>query len=152
MGANPAYADALRMIARRELSERQIRQRLARRGHAAHDVDTAIATLKAAGAVDDARVAAIIARAAVSVRKRGRLRVVRQIEAAGIAPDLARRAADEVFQEIDPEVLLQAALQKRLKGSGHITDDRHHARLYRYLIGQGFEADAVAALLRRYRS
>ena len=152
MAANPAYVDALRMVARRELSERQLRQRLARRNHASGDIDTAIDALKSQGSLDDARVAGMIARAAATGRKRGKLRVIRQIEAAGIAPALARRAADEVFQQIDPDALLKGALEKRFRESDRIADDRHYARLYRYLIGQGFEPDAVAALLRRYRS
>ena len=149
MGAD-AYLDALRMIARRELSEAQVRQRLARRSHDPDDIDTAVARLKAEGSIDDVRVAGAIARTEATVRKRGRLRVRRRIEAAGISTTLAHRAADETFRDIDGDALMEAALRKRLRGDG-IADDRDYARLYRYLLGQGFEADTVAALLRRYR-
>ena len=151
MAANPAYTDALRLIARRELSELQLRQRLDRRNHSSEDIDAAVEALKANGSVDDARVAAIVARAATS-RKRGKLRVLRDIRAAGIPSHLARRAADDLFHDVDADALLEAALRRRLKEGEPIADDRHYARLYRYLIGQGFEPDAIAALLRRYRS
>ena len=40
-----AYIDALRMLARRELSEAQVRQRLARRQHPAAAIDEAVARL-----------------------------------------------------------------------------------------------------------
>jgi SOS response regulatory protein OraA/RecX len=85
------------------------------------------------------------------IRKRGRLRVKRQIEAAGISPSLAQRAVDEAFEEIDPDAQLNAALQKRLRGREQIADDKEFSRLYRYLIGQGFESDKVVSTLRKLR-
>jgi len=57
VSANRAYLDALRMLARRELSEAQIRQRLARREHEPDLIDEAAARLKEERALDDVRVA-----------------------------------------------------------------------------------------------
>jgi SOS response regulatory protein OraA/RecX len=94
-------------------------------------------------------VAGAIARTETSLRKRGRLRVKRRIEAAGIAPAIAQRAIDETFQEIDPDALIAAALERRLRGRTRIEDDREFQRLYRYLSTQGFESDRIVALLRR---
>ena len=152
MSANRAYLDALRMLARRELSEAQIRQRLVRREHGADLVDEAVARLKAERAIDDVRVADAIARSETSVRKRGRLRVKRKIESAGIGSATARQAVDEIFGAIDADVLLEAALAKRLRHGKAIADDREFNRLYRYLIGQGFEPDRVLAALKKHRS
>jgi regulatory protein len=138
------------MLARRELSEAQLRQRLARRGHEGNAIDAAIARLKADRSLDDARVAGAIARTETGIRGRGRLRVRRQIEAAGIASSIAQRTVDELFQDIDADALMAAALERRLRGE-RIADERQFNRLYRYLAGQGFEADRVLALLRRMR-
>jgi regulatory protein len=149
--ATDAYLSALRLLAGRELSEAQLRQRLARRGHADAAIDAAIARLKADRSLDDARVAAALARSETSLRKRGRLRVRRRIEAAGIAGPLAQRAVDEVFAGIDADALMAAALEKRLRGRSTIADEREFQRLYRFLIGQGFESDRILALLRRHR-
>ena len=143
-----AYIDALRMLARRELSEAQVRQRLARREHAPADIDSAVARLLAERAIDDARVAAAIARSQSAVKRRGRLRILRQIEQAGIARATARRATDEVFESIDPEALIEASLAKRLRGRARIGDQAEFGRLYRYLIGQGFGPDEVMRVLR----
>jgi regulatory protein len=140
------------MLARRELSERQLRQRLARREHSPEDIDAAIARLKENRSLDDARVAGAIARMETGIRKRGRLRVKRQIEAAGISSSLAQRAVDDAFEEIDPDAQLNAALEKRLRGREQIADDKEFSRLYRYLLGQGFESDRVLAVLRRRRT
>jgi regulatory protein len=140
------------MLARRELSEKQLRQRLARREYSPDDIDAAIARLKESRSLDDARVAGAIARMETGIRKRGRLRVKRQIEAAGISSSLAQRAVDAAFEEIDPDAQLEAALQRRLRGREQIADDREFSRLYRYLIGQGFESDRVVAVLRKRRA
>ena len=135
------------MLARRELSEQQVRQRLARKQHEPDDIDTAVARLREERALDDSRVAEAIARMETSIRKRGKMRVRQQIERAGIAKSTATHAIDEVFATIDDEALLQASLDKRLRGRETIADDREFQRLYRYLVGQGFESDRVLKAL-----
>jgi regulatory protein len=137
------YVDALKMLARRDLSEAQVRQRLAVRGHDPESIDAAVARLKGERAIDDARVAEAIARRETSAKHRGRLRVKRQIESAGITGAIARRALDEIFGEIDGDALIEAALTRRLGSRTSIDDDAEFHRLCRYLIGQGFEADHV---------
>ena len=149
--ARRAYTDALKLLARRELSEAQVRQRLARRRHEPDAVDAAIERLRDEKALDDVRVAEAIARSESALRKRGKLRVRLQIERAGIASATARRVVDEVFADLDADALLDAALAKRLRRGDDIADDRMFNRLYRYLVGQGFDPDRVMALLRTRR-
>jgi regulatory protein len=145
----PAYLAGLSLLARRELSEAQVRQRLLRRGHVPEEVEAAIGRLKSERALDDARVASAIARTEVALHQRGRLRVHRQIAKAGIATATAKQAIESAYAEVDLEALLSAALQKRLRGAEHITDQKTHQRLYRYLVGQGFESDRVLNALRQ---
>jgi len=146
------YIDGLKMLGRRELSERQVRQRLARKGHEPDAIDAAIARLLEERAIDDERVAEAIARTETSVRRRGKLRVRMQIERAGIAKATAKRAVDDVFDAIDDDALIESSLDKRLRGRETIADDREFQRLYRYLVGQGFESDrALKALNARRR-
>jgi len=144
-----AYIDALKMLGRRELSEAQIRQRLARRDYDAESIDAAVARLLDERAIDDNRVAEAIARTETAIRKRGRLRVQRKIESVGIAAAIARHAVDEVFGSLDDDELLESALAKRLRAGASIADERDFNRLYRYLIGQGFEPDRVLEILKR---
>jgi regulatory protein len=149
--ADSAYVAALRMLGRRELSEAQLRQRLARRGHESGDIDTAVVRLKADRSLDDARVAGAIVRTETSIRRRGRLRVRRQLQAAGIDADVAAEALDAGFAEIDVDALLDAALARRLPADRPIADDREFQRLYRFLMVQGFDSDLILAVLRRRR-
>jgi len=136
------------MLGRRELTERQVRQRLARRGYDDESIDEAVNRLKADRSLDDERAAKAMAHAETSLKKRGKLRVKRRLEAAGISSTVAQRAIQEVFESIDGDALIEAALRKRLRGREGITDEREFQRLYRYLTGQGFESDRVLALLR----
>ena len=145
------YLAGLRMLARRELSEQEIRQRLARRHHDRDAIDSAVARLKENRSLDDERVSGALARSEVGLKRHGRLRAQRQMEAAGITPALARRALDEVFASVDPDELIAAALAKWLRCGRLIEDDAHFRRLYRSLIGQGFEPDRVLATLRAHR-
>ena len=146
-----AYLAALKMLGRRELSESQIRQRLARRGYTPDDVGPAVERLKAERGIDDVRVAEAIARTETSVKYRGKLRVRRQIEQAGIASQTAREASDGLFDDIDDHALMEAALGRRLPRDRPIADDREFRRLYRYLVAQGFESDRTLELLRTRR-
>jgi regulatory protein len=148
--SNDTYLTALKMLARRELSEEQLRQRLLRRQHDSDAIEEAIGRLKSERSLDDERVAGAIARSETGLKKRGRYRVTRQIEAAGIASSIAKRVVDETFAAIDGADLLAQALARRLRGRTRIEDDREFQRLYRYLVAQGFEPDKVMALLRTY--
>jgi regulatory protein len=135
------------MLARRELSEAQVRQRLARRGFDADSIDEAIDRLKQERAIDDVRTAEAIARSETTLKHRGPVRVRRQIEHAGIASSTARRAVDDLFESVDDSSLLEASLAKRLRRQDTIQDERQYARLYRYLLAQGFEADHIVRAL-----
>ena len=139
------------MLGRRELSERQVRQRLARKGYEDDDVNAAIDRLKQDRSVDDERAARAMAHAETSLKKRGQLRVKQRLQAAGISPAVAQRAIQETFESIDADALLTSALQKRLRGRERIADEAEFQRLYRYLVGQGFEPDRILALLRRHK-
>jgi regulatory protein len=144
-----AYAAGLAMLARRELSEAQIRERLRRKGHDAGAVDEAVARLRAARAIDDRRVAVSAARTEAQIRSRGRAYVLRRLAALGIPPDLAADAVDEVFGALDESALLARALARRLRGpSATIQDAAHFRRLYQQLVRQGFPPSAVIAALK----
>ena len=146
--SQPGYVAGLKMLARRELSEAQLRQRLARKRFGEADIDEAVSRLRRERALDDRRVALACARTEVRLRQRGRTRVARQIEALGIAREIARAAVSEVFAELDETELLAQALEKRLRRGESLEDSAAARRVHRYLIAQGFEPSRVAALVK----
>ena len=142
-----AYVTGLRMLARRELSESQLRLRLARRQLDPDDINAAIDRLRRERALDDRRTALAWARREAHAKRRGRLRVLRQIESLGIARDVARDAVAEVFADVDEQALLAQTLEKRL-GRGRSIDQATLRRVQRHLMAQGFEAAQISAALR----
>jgi regulatory protein len=143
-----AYLDGLRLLARRELSVASLRARLLDREHPSDEIDAAIAHLLETRALDDDRVARAYARTAASVKGRGRLRVMRELSAMGIAKDTAAQALADVFGDLDERTLIERALQKKLRGRPRITSPAERARLYQYLMRQGFSPAAIMHALR----
>jgi regulatory protein len=148
-GPDRAYIVSLTLLARRELSEAQVRTRLAKRKFEDNEIDAAMTRLKRERALDDRRTALACARTQVRIKHRGRARVVRQIEALGIARDIARDAVAEVFAELDEPSLLEQALDRRLRHGLSLSDPVVFRRMHRYLLGQGFDPGHVTTLLRR---
>lgn len=144
-----AHSDALRLLAGRELSVAELRQRLVDREHPAEDIDRAIERLLESGALDDARVARAYARSAVNVKGRGRLRITRELQQKGIPHDIAAAALADVFGDLDERTLVARAIQKKLRGGPRPADRAAYARLYQHLMRQGFSPAVVAAELRR---
>jgi regulatory protein len=151
MPERTAYVDALHLLGRRELSVRQLRERLRDREHRDEDVDRAIDLLIENRALDDRRVAAAYVRTALKVKGRGRLRIQRELQEMGIEKDVAGEALAEAFGEVDERALIAKALQKKLRGKPKIASAAEYGRVYQFLMRQGFSPAAVSAALRQYR-
>jgi regulatory protein len=143
-----AYLDGLRLLARRELSVKELRDRLVDREHPGEEIDRAIEHLLETQALDDARVARAYARTASKVKGRGRLRVMRELNAMGIAKETASEAVADVFADVDERSLIAKALQKKMRGRPRVANAAEHARLYQYLMRQGFTPAGIVAALR----
>ncbi|HEX2453766.1 MAG TPA: regulatory protein RecX [Vicinamibacterales bacterium] len=146
-----AYSDALALLSRRDLSVSECRARLRDREHPAEDIDAAIERLRESGALDDARVARSYAQTALSVKGRGRLRILRELQERGISKEDAAGALGDVAGSSDERALVTKAIQKRLRTGRRPTDRAGFARLYQYLMRQGFTPSAVSAELRKLR-
>ncbi|MEO6238240.1 MAG: RecX family transcriptional regulator [Vicinamibacterales bacterium] len=151
MPERTAYVDALHMLGRRELSVQQIRDRLIERQHSREDVDRAIDLLIENRALDDARVAGAYVRTAIRIKGRGRLRIQRELQMMGIAKDVAAAALADAFGEVDERTLIAKALQKKLRSNQQISTSAEYARVFQFLMRQGFSPASVTAVLRARR-
>jgi regulatory protein len=143
-----AYTLALSWLARRELTERQIRTRLGRREVEAAEIDAAVERLRREGALDDRRVAGAYVRTAVRLKGRGPLRLRRDLQTLGVSGAAAREAIDEALAETPEDALIDRALAKRWPATADV-DRAVLARIYRALLRQGFASDKVMAAIRR---
>jgi SOS response regulatory protein OraA/RecX len=139
------------MLSRREVSVSQLRARLLNRDHPADDVERAIERLLETQALDDGRVARAHARMAANVKGRGRLRVMRELAAMGIAKQTASEAVAEAFADVDERSLIAKAVHKKLRGKTRLASAAEYASLYQFLMRQGFTPAGIAAALRRFR-
>ncbi len=146
-----AYTDAVRLLSRRQLSVTECRSRLAELEHPDPDIETAITHLVETGALDDARLARAYARTASEVKGRGRVRVIRELEARGVDHETAAEAVGETYAEKDERAMVARAVEKKLRGRPQPKDPREYARLYQHLMHQGFTPAAVQAALRKLR-
>ena len=138
------------MLGQRELSEAQIRTRLARRGCDADAITSALERLKRDRTLDDSRVARAAARLEAGIRHRGPARVRQRLQSMGLADDVVQKAVTEAFEDVDELALLDAAFERRLRGRELAElDDKARARLVRGLVGQGFSFGAVLRKVRK---
>jgi regulatory protein len=151
MPQRSAYLDALHLLAGRELTVKQLRDRLVDREHNREEIDRAIEHLLESKALDDARVAAAYVRTAIKIKGRGRLRVQRELQEIGVERDVASEALAEAFGDVDERTLIANALKKKLRGKPKMTTSAEYARVYQFLLRQGFSPDGVNAALRKLR-
>jgi len=128
-----ALAVATRALARREHSQRSLRERLLRAGVSVGDAEAVVAELQQTGLVDDARFAEERARV-LAGKGKGDAAIRFDLERAGVGPDDLEAA----LGTLDPERERAAALVAR-RGASPAT-----ARL---LAGRGFDEEVVAALV-----
>jgi SOS response regulatory protein OraA/RecX len=94
--------------------------------------------------LDDQRVARAAARVEARIRGRGPARVRQKLHTLGIPADIAQKAVEDAFLDVDESALLEQALERRLRGQTlPDLDDRARARIVRGLVGQGFSLGAV---------
>jgi SOS response regulatory protein OraA/RecX len=143
-----AYVTALTFLARRELSTAQVRGRLARRQFDPHDIEAAVTRLQAERALDDRRAALACARREAHFKRHGQARALRQLEMLGIDREVARAAVTEVFADLDEDLLIEQALDRRLRTGASLPEAPALRRAHRYLLAQGFDAARVHAAIR----
>jgi regulatory protein len=148
-GSGDPYTLALQWLSVRELSARQIRQRLARRDVPADAAEAVVARLQAAGVLDESRMAHAAARLETVIRGRGPARARQKLRSLGLGDADVERALDAAFEDVDVATLLGRALDKRLaRERGDLRDPAVVRRVVGSLVRQGFAPGAVLARLR----
>jgi regulatory protein len=144
-----AYFRALRWLTARELSEAQVRDRLADKGYTDVAIVPAIERLIQDRTLDDRRAATAVARTEARVRRRGPHRVMGKLIAMQIDRDLAKDIVRELFGEEDQASLVDQALERRLRGNtDRVKDPKERQKLMAYLLRQGFSASVASAAIR----
>jgi regulatory protein len=144
-----AYLHALRWLTARELSEAQVRARLADKGYTDTAIASAVERLLEDRTLDDRRAGTALAHTEVRIRRHGPNRVIGKLIAMRIDRDLAKDIVRSLFEEEDEEALLEKALDTRLRGEPErLKDPRERRKIIAYLVRQGFSAATAFAAIR----
>jgi regulatory protein len=145
--ASPLRTAALQLLGRRDYTAAELRERLIERDFPADDVAALLTALAADGLIDDRRVAAAHVRTAGRVKGRGRLRIVRELEARGIDRATAREAVADLTPEVEADAIKR--IVERKAGGRHLSRDARR-RLVQHLMRRGFSASAITAALESF--
>ena len=74
---------------------------------------------------------------------------MRELNEMGIAREVATEALADVFADVDERALIAKALKKKMRGRPRIANAAEHARLYQFLMRQGFTPAGITAALRK---
>jgi len=141
-GESSPRDDAIRLLARREHSRRELVERLAAKQHASDDITECLDALAEQGLQSDARFAESFLRSRL-LRGQGPLKIRVELERRGIDREEIRHAFDEAERTGEGDWLALAchALSRRFTGAGE--SPRERARRERFLSQRGFDFDQV---------
>jgi regulatory protein len=134
---------ALRLLGARDRSEKEVRERLARREVETAEIEAIVRRLYRYRYLDDERFADAMARRAQR-RGYGSRRVRADLKGKGIAKALIDEVVGTTF--VDERELARRALSRRYKTAPE--DDKTRARAARFLLQRGFPQRLVLAILK----
>lgn len=134
---------ALKLLARREHSARELKRKLAARGITDEDAAAAVEHAVAENWQSDARYAEMLVRTRVAGGY-GPVRIEAELEVAGVPSDRIRAALGEAA--VDWHELAVAVHAKKFGRAPKSSAER--AKQYRYLQGRGFDASQISAALK----
>lgn len=141
----PAVREAaLRLLARREHSRRELETKLAGRGWHQTDIGQAVTELAEAGLQSDARFAESFARQRAD-RFYGPRRILAELAQRGIDSGLAAEALDAL--EVDFHELAADFYHRKYGPADRVPDYRERARRSQALYRRGFESVHVRGLI-----
>ncbi len=158
------YDRALRLLAARGRSIRELRRRLLMAKEPEHHVSAALEKLEAMGLLDDAEYARQLARSQMVGRGYAPRRLQQELARRGVARDVADRAIDLVLSEdtapgsygaesgIDLRETIEKLARKKLRGLGSLDQETRDRRLYAFLARRGYDSDDIRAVLAKLKS
>ena len=141
---------ALRFLAARPRSEREVARRLARSGFDPSAVDATLSELRSAGLIDDAAFASYWLEQRHTFRPRGARLLQAELRQRGISPELASTAAATAAPSAEDDAY-RAAL-KRARQLSSADPRTFRTRLTHHLARRGFDWDTITTTVDRLAS
>jgi regulatory protein len=153
LDAAALWVYALNSLAGRAHSIGELREKLRRRAEREGDIDDVLARLKQDGYLDDRRYAESFATARLAGEKFGRTRVLQDLRQRRVAPALAERTVEKVYQGVDEVALIEDWIRRKYRTAereGLFAEEKDLAAAYRRLMRAGFRSGEILKALKRF--
>jgi regulatory protein len=140
-------------IAARAQSVSELRTKLRKKAAHKEDVEDVLAYLKESGYADDNRFATAFAGWRRENQGMGKARVVRDLMAKRVSPQVAQAAVEAAYKDTDEVTLIEGFLARTYRGKNLKTllaEPKHWASAYRKLRVAGFGSSTSIRVLKRY--
>jgi regulatory protein len=145
------YASALRILKYRFNSAAELRRKLRSKGFERDEIEAALLRLTNEKWLDDARYAAAYVRTR-TLKKKGSLRIRRELIRAGVADDVIASAVSENVDSEDEHARALALAERRLPIlARRYAPDVVRNKLTAYLLNQGYDAALVRSILKEIK-
>jgi regulatory protein len=144
---------ALKSLGMRAYSIGELREKLRRRAERLGDIDGVLARLKESKYLDDRRYAENFASARLENDKLGRIRVMRELRVRRVAPALAERTVQKLYEAVDEEGLIEQWIRRKYRMTpreGLFQTQKDMAAAYRRLARAGFSTGPILRVLKRF--
>jgi regulatory protein len=144
---------ALRALGGRAQSTGELRERLRRRAAEPGDVEDVLRQLKERGYLDDRRFAEGFAASRLSNDKFGKTRVIQDLRQRRVAPAMAERTVQQVYQGVDESALIEEWIRKKYRlaqREGLFQEEKDLAAAYRRLARAGFRTGEIVRVLKKF--
>lgn len=147
------YGAAMRILKHRFNSEAELRRKLRSKQFETGDIDSTIERLRTERWLDDDRFAGAFVRTRAN-KQVGKLRIRRELQAAGVSNESAAQA---IVENVDPERELESLVAicgKKLRslvrrhGEEYVKSREGRSKLASYLVAQGYDSTLVWQVVR----
>jgi regulatory protein len=137
---------AHRAVGRRERTVAEVRTVLERKRVEPEAIEDAVAELRQAGLLDDARYAKRFAEDKRELDRWGSERIARELHRRGVAPELIEAAVTDQSREAE----LATALLLLEQRAPSVRDDRERDRAWSLLVRRGYDTELAYEAVRRH--
>jgi regulatory protein len=140
---------ALVFLAYRARSEREVRDRLAKKGYAPMAIEAAITRVINWGYLNDANFARFWTENRVQNKPRGRRLLEQELRQKGVAPDVVRDTLDEAELDDDASALVLAQDRLRRDTGADLEPAVRQRRLANFLARRGYNYDVIKRVIKQ---
>jgi len=144
---------ALRALGGRAHSTGEMREKLNRRAENPDDVERVLARLRDSRYLDDHLFAEGYATARLANERFGKTRVLQDLRHRRVAPALAEKTVQAVYQDVDESALIEEWIRRKYRTTPRerlFQEEKDLASAYRRLLRAGFRTGEIVRVLKKF--